>query len=818
MSNGTCPTCSAVVPDPTALFCWKCGKKLDREDSTASSRTGGRERVDIRPSDMPTPVVRDRYRFVSKLGEGGFGEAWRAYDRFLRREVALKVLKQDAFDTERFQEEFKIIAQLQHQGIVPCYDAGELEDGRLFYTMKLLPTRTLRDALREAASGKTFPLKQRLSVFVDVCHAVQFGHEMGVVHRDLKPENIMLGELGQVTLLDFGIAKVLQQGGSRGGLRPLMTQDGTIMGTPAYVAPEQGAGDVDQIDERSDVYSLGVILFELLTLRLPFSGTKFEMLRKKMEGNPPAPSEVAPGEKIPLLLDRACVKAMALDQSHRYQRAEDLAKEVRAHLDGIAEAEQRAAQVRLRLAEAQEHIDVYEQLRAEYAREENAFQERQRNSAFQDQVIQKEGKAIRRLRQQRDEAMLRVVVSLGSARTVDPENQRVRWLLSKFYMERLIEAELAGRLDEAAMSRAEAELNDDGSLAPMLKGDGSLTISSEPAGAEVAIGRYQEREDGYMDREPTGARGVTPVTFQLPMGSYVATLRRAGHVEVCYPFVVNRAEQVVAHVRLLTPAETGPVDQWAYVPATRVYLRPDPLAVQLWGRWVSVSGFCMARYHVTMQEYLEFLNDLAQQDPEQAQARAPRQQRKGRFYWVMEAGRFEIPEKDFEGERHDAGWPVIAVSYEDAVAYAEWRSRRDGRSYRLPTEDEWEVAARGADGRYYPFGNVIAANFANVGLQDRPVLSRVDEFPLDESPFGIRNMCGGAADFTSTDHPGFPGCVVARGGSWLRAEVSTRAATRAGAPREEVSAGGGFRLVHVPSRLRGSEYESIQRLSDNLNV
>jgi eukaryotic-like serine/threonine-protein kinase len=189
------------------------------------------------------PDVRGtRYELRGVLGEGGLGVVYLAYDCALDREVALKVLTRDRpSDTARLQREARILARLEHPGIVPVHDVGELPDGRIFYAMKCVRGERLD---RWAAAGAD--LRARLGVFMRICDAVSFAHALGIVHRDLKPENVMVGEFGEVLVLDWGLAD--ERGASRS----------TRGGTPAYMAPEQARGG--PTDERADIYALGTIL------------------------------------------------------------------------------------------------------------------------------------------------------------------------------------------------------------------------------------------------------------------------------------------------------------------------------------------------------------------------------------------------------------------------------------------------------------------------------------------------------------------------------------------------------------------------------
>jgi serine/threonine protein kinase len=217
-----------------------------------------------------------KYELVEKLGQGGMGTVYRCRDRDLDRDVALKVLSllpTDVQARDRMLQEARIIARLEHPGIVPVHDVGTLPDGRVYYAMKLVRGRRL-DEPTDA------PLAERLRTFEKVCQAVAFAHAHGVLHRDLKPQNIMVGSFGEVLVMDWGLAK---EAGARSASKessPLTpapcplpsepkTQTGAVLGTPGYMAPEQARGDGDRVDERTDVYALGGILAFLLDRRGP---------------------------------------------------------------------------------------------------------------------------------------------------------------------------------------------------------------------------------------------------------------------------------------------------------------------------------------------------------------------------------------------------------------------------------------------------------------------------------------------------------------------------------------------------------------------
>jgi serine/threonine protein kinase len=204
------------------------------------------------------PDLGERYEVTRRLGRGGMGVVYGARDRVLDRDVAVKVL--DAPDpsgelSRRLQEEARILARLEHPGIVPVHDAGTLADGRAFYVMKLVRGDRLDAAIETRAS-----LAERLELFLRICDAVSFAHAHGIVHRDLKPANVMRGNYGEVLVMDWGVAKVLARGS---GI------DDPVVGTEGFMAPEQALGPGGRVDGRTDVYALGVILDGMLSPPVP---------------------------------------------------------------------------------------------------------------------------------------------------------------------------------------------------------------------------------------------------------------------------------------------------------------------------------------------------------------------------------------------------------------------------------------------------------------------------------------------------------------------------------------------------------------------
>ena len=283
------------MPDETAHF-----SAPPVEHPTASVADPDATTVHDAPAAaLPASTATGRYVLGAEIARGGMGAVYRATDTAFGREVAIKVLLDtyapDSRTARRFQDEARITGQLQHPGIPPAHDLGTLPDGRPFLAMKLIKGDTLDDRLKQR-SDPAADRGRLVAVFEGVCQAMAYAHAHGVVHRDLKPSNVMVGAFGEVQVMDWGLAKVLGDGrpspdddpnataaatvvGSARDSEDLLTHAGSVLGTPAYMPPEQAIGAVHEVDRRSDVFGLGGILAAILTGRPPFVGDTAETTR-----------------------------------------------------------------------------------------------------------------------------------------------------------------------------------------------------------------------------------------------------------------------------------------------------------------------------------------------------------------------------------------------------------------------------------------------------------------------------------------------------------------------------------------------------------
>lgn len=338
-----------------------------------------------------TRVTAKRYKTLSQVGSGGMGEVVKCSDKTIGRTVAMKLMRKENADNEiqrlRFLEEAQITGQLEHPNIVPIHELGQDEEGNLYFTMKMVKGRSLEELIWENKTGQRHvSLAQLLNIFLKICDAIAFAHAKGVLHRDLKPANIMVGDFGEVLVMDWGLAKITPSANGEGpaGVRTETPQEvnlgtidrskytedqspkspdegnsslnlldsvrsvrsqsrvidtkfGEIQGTPVYMAPEQALGTTNLVDHRTDIYSLGAILYEILTFKRPIeSGDLKVVLQQVADNEIIPPQERVPLKKVPPELSQICMKAMARESEKRFQSVRLLEKEINYFVESMA--------------------------------------------------------------------------------------------------------------------------------------------------------------------------------------------------------------------------------------------------------------------------------------------------------------------------------------------------------------------------------------------------------------------------------------------------------------------------------------------------
>jgi serine/threonine-protein kinase len=770
-------------------------------------------------ASAPRPPARSRLELVAMIGQGGMGEVHRARDHALQRQLAMKVLHVQLSKVrrmrERFLDEAQVTAQLAHPSIPPVHEAGELEDGRPYFTMKEVHGRTLTELLTEG--GDSFREARRIEVFQRVCEAMAYAHARGVIHCDLKPMNVMVGSFGEVMVMDWGVARIVPQ--PEGAELPpveMPVDDAAISevaGTPAYMPPEQAIGDVARLGPPSDVYALGVMLYELLSGQRPYQGALPTLLYLSTQGEVP-PLIKRPGSIVDDSLYEIIVKAMRPDPADRYPDAGALAEDIARWREGATRREKALAIVR----EARERLPALapdreraEALRA-HARAKLAVlgpsataADKRAAWALEDEAAACEhavGLATAEIEQ-----------LLQGALAHAPELPEARALLAELAYQRHRRAE--ARRDEEAAAFYEVQLRgyDLGEYVDYLAGTARLSLATEvPARARLSKHVLRDRQ---LVPEFVADLGTTPITDHvLPVGSYLVEIEADGRPTVRYPVVLRRrsgwdgarpaglwsedgdgtAVSTGSFIvrapgaTTLTPIELPiagaiGVDE-ALVPAGYAELGGDPDAGEGATRqWIET--FVIQRDPVTFREMARFLAD-----PAGARFRAQ----------VLRDGLGLF--------RPD--WPAIGVSWHAASAYATWLSQRTGQAWRLPMELEWEKAARGVDGRLFPWGDFGDGALCHVRTPERaPSAPRgVSDTSTDVSPYGMRGAAGNVREWCADPYVG-PGVSservsrrVVRGGSFRLPLQAARLTTRAGLPGDRGHVDVGFRLVRSLAKRR----------------
>ena len=618
-----------------------------------------------------------RYEVVKELGKGGMAIVYLAYDPYIKRQVAVKVMPHKfTYDTEfriRFQREAEIIAALEHAHIVPVYDFGDHE-GEPFIVMRFLPGGTLADRL----STGPFPITEIAQLFHSIGSALDYAHKNGVIHRDIKPGNILFDSEGEASLSDFGIAKIQEATAA-------FTGTGNLIGTPAYMSPEQAKAE-KTIDGRSDIYSLGVVLFQALSGELPFKsdtpvGVAIAHIRE------PVPSLMARRPDLPAGFDDVIRRAMDKDPANRFQTGAQLAQAIKNQgvsikPPGWTPVESPA------LRQSEMAKTALMQSRMEVVSPPTPPQHTQSTSP-------------------RKRSGILQIVGVGSA------------LLVLFLCIGLIGVLASGLISNP--------------FAP-----GAVIQNTESPVVEASTDVILPTSTEFVSKEPTVATDNTPTaTPSAPSAE----------------FTDSRGAVMVL------------------VPAGQFSMGGDDLGAESDEKpvhTVNLDDYYIDKFEVTNTAYEACVSSGVCKPPVQGDSFT-----RSNYYGVPEYGEF----------------PVVYVNWHMAKSYCEWRDAR------LPTEAEWEKAARGTDGRLYPWGTGIDCQVANYygpsGCYGGT--NKVGSYEGGKSSYGVYDMAGNVwewvADWFSetyyqispVSNPSGPDSGqsrVLRGGSWNRLQYDVRVTNR----------------------------------------
>ena len=730
-------------------------------------------------------VLGGRYQLDQVIGSGGMGEIYRARRLHIGDTVAVKVLRPDVVDNEksrqRFYREARAAAMLHHPNAVVIHDFGEDTDGTTYIVMELLLGRSLRQVLVDegtVSSVRCYGIIRQASAALDA------GHRNGIIHRDIKPDNIILLDSNDgadhIKILDFGIAKLRDQALDTLSMEQRLTNVGTVIGTPHYMAPEQCQGE--EADARSDIYSMGVVLYELLTGVAPFlAKTPTGVAIKHVTEKPRPLRELQPS--ISEAVERVVLRALEKEPSARQQTALELAREFEAAIRS-----EMGSDLLARSGE-QPQIDS-DTLRLALSKEAKTEVIPKPQETGENRVASPPPESFETLiapssttGQIRDSATRPVGGASGGA----PQTSEQRPVTDGLRTQVIPPTEVLPPKPEPPAQKAATDA---------LRTD-PFPPKEAPAKPKVEAERKPEKKEEKKAPGPKPAQKVespkpappapAPAPSRMPLiagaGAAVVILAVVGW------FLFGRSSQTssesgaTATPAAATAVSPSPVATSAYpeqaAPEGMVYVlggafrmghdEADGDANERPAHVITVKPFFLDRTEVTNEQYQKYIDATGSPAPP-----------------AWGGNRFP------EGKEQ---LPVTGVSWDEAKAYAEWAGKR------LPTEEEWEFAARGADNRVFPWGEDWKPDTANVKTDEGETreLMPVGQFAAGASPFGIVDLIGNAWEWTASDYKAYPGGAieappagfanlkVIRGGSYLSIGRKARATLRVGWPGSRAS-------------------------------
>ncbi len=603
---------------------------------------GGRKEsgIGIATTQPPPPSelaeAGPRYVFMNELGRGGMGRVDEVFDNLLGRSIAQKAALPEggeAFAT-MLVSEAQTCAQLEHPAIIPVYDIGVGPEQTPYYTMRRIRGRTFFDVLRD--TEKPSSRAQLLAVLRQVCLAVDYAHSRGVVHRDLKPENVIVGEFGEVYVLDWGIAELLE-----GSDVKRSQKDSISAGSPGYMAPEQITGG--RVDARTDVFALGAMLYESLSgLRL-FADEDHASLVSRATGDVPSAKHVPPGALGSSHLEALVRSCIETDPDRRPGSARFLADAIDEHLDG-----ERARLEREKEADelAQEGDDVYETFIALEAESryfmEQADEELAKFAPFdgvekRQPAWDKQTEA-RRLASEAARLLARAETAYLRAIGRVEDHARARAGMARLHFRQFEVAEEQGDAERMAQHLDLARAYDDGPLALELSNLGELEIACSHPEAELTIARYELRGSLYELGKPRPIAARRSERFEV--GSYVV-VAKLGEKTARFPLKIRRAlrHELRCELGALATLPKGMV----LVPGGP-FLSPTGLNLKM--QQHELPDFAIGEFPVTLGEYLAFLDELSEEEREK---RIPREKKASEPDVVRVNGEWRLSEYAVEG-------------------------------------------------------------------------------------------------------------------------------------------------------------------------
>ncbi len=765
--------------------------------------------------DLPQGDRIQNYGRLTTIGIGGEGAVFAASEPGLNREVALKILRpryrNNSDRVESFIREARATAQIDHPNIIPVHRLGVFDDVGVYFSMKRVEGETLRAILRELDENRNgyrrkYSQRRLLEIFMGICNGVAFAHRHGILHGDLKPSNVMIGEYGEVLVMDWGMAcyrPELDQGGRRTkenlDLPESLSADKSMSekqlgGTPGFMAPEQFSGEAQQPTELSDIYGLGAILYTILTWKVaPFDVEqgKQKLMEMVVRGHLVPPHRTGQRVRpIPRELEAICLKAMSRNRSDRYQHVTELLSDVLNYLDGfpvmayspnpiyrIFKLIRRHPLIpSVLLAATLTWFGYYgvmavinrSRVRSQISLAEfNYVQAREFSSLAlrtaralrsnpPDGDIDRENRLMTELIRQIAEmengynsALEYITLALDVGRSL-PRAEEITQDIFKSTLELYRQVGSEQQLEGALRQfRGRWGLLFDKAIAHDAELTGLVAGIDSQSGlllldTEGALGDWSvEVEPAYGKDQ---GKGVHELPFrgvlQLPLSAGTYLLNFR-RVSDGTEFSAPALVRIACRTKLDLELPTQIPEDMGYIPGGEFQHQSRSGVGEM--RSVYLPSYLMRKYEVTLGEYIEFWKSLA--DPEL------RKRYLGWYRFDLESGESR-PLWDEAGKLHprfSRKMPVVGISGEAAMAYCRWLGEKQQCVVRLPTRYEWEKAARGVDGRLYVWGDEYQPGRAllndNLMVNQYPMGAPVGSFRQDVSPYGIFDLTGNVREF-----------------------------------------------------------------------
>lgn len=722
---------------------------------------------------------------VGVIARGGVGWVYQARDPLLDRRVAVKIARPDGGTEARtaLLQEARETARLAHPFIVPVHRIV-VRDGLLCVVYGLASRTTLADLLADwrAEPDDAWPLAHRVALLGQVAAAVAHAHDLGVVHGDLHPANIAVDPSRTPMVLDWA---------------GLDHQQGRFSGTPAYAAPEQMRGE--HPTPAADVHALGALAVEVVRLRPWRHRRAREDLGAFMARVSEGPALVPALDGIPVTLARLIGEALGTSLEARPAIA-TLEEALRDAAGGQTEAALRREAALAHVAEARTQLARFHEAERRLVEELHVVTVLRTKvpawapSPDKAPVWAAEDRHLALLNEQA-ERWTTAMERAWNASALDPHSTEAQRILAELWWIRLLMAEARGYVAEATMCERRIRLHDQGRHAVTLDARAHLSITTDAPGATAELARYVAH-DRRLVPEPVRTLTLPVDDLELDPGSWLVILRAPGRRPARYPVHLRRLDHHRAHVRLLGESDVD--DAWVYLPGGPFRMGGDgeaAAALAACAPWV--GDILVGRRPVSSGEYAAFLDDL---DPAEAREHAPSTTlplQQPRALWNTVDGRPVLP------EAWNPELPVSAITLSSARAYAAWVGQRTGLAVRLPTEEEWEKAARGVDGRTWTWGAVFDPSFCScrTARPGPPEPRPIGSFPTDVSVYGVVDVAGGVREWTATTWG--DGRAVVRGGAWRSDADDCRLAGRGARDPGTTSLELGIRLVaQLPDQSR----------------